>query len=1266
MGRHLRRTRAASGLLVVAVIAVASAGGQARATPSPTITSISTYGAQGYLYSSSNWALNVPSNHSNDATVPVDFETSPGDAKLALNSGAFFTSGQVQNLAPNTGWALHVCPSSAATSTDPGCALYGFSLHKTATNDDGVISLTTSPVAIAYDSGTFDYDIRVSGSTDHLDVAVQPYDTQASTTIAGVAGTSRSVDLQPLGTTTDIPVAITSADTTTHQTYTIHVSRGNSDAALSSLTISPGTLSPGFAAGTLAYTASVPSSTSTVAVTPTNENGGTSVVSVDGDPVADASAIPLSDTNPTHIVITSSAEDPNSTPDDVYTIDVTRLASEGLTVATGGTGSGTVTSTAPDEAIVCASGSSTGCTASYDEGTSVTLHEEPATGSIFTGWEGDCSGSDADTTFDMPSSAATCTADFATLGAAQTKSPFTVNLTNDENDGGCWVSRCTLRAALAAAASAGGTIVSTVGDVDLAAPIAYGAAKSLTIDGGEGLTINGYGLSLEDGTFTLKNVTLNDADGTGLTFGGSKLTLAGVTIQGASNGSGCGGLEVDGGTATLTDTEIVDNGGIGGGICILAGEVDMTGGLIASNEALDGGGVLDEGTFVANGVSFLGNDALDGGAAFIANEDGTATITNSTFAYNSDNWTIENDGDGAVSLVSTTVGENEGGLAGNVTLLNTIVGNSTAAPDCFDPVTSLGHNVDSDGSCGLAQTGDRSGAGDILFDDLTPDLTLPLLNGSPALDAGTKTGAGGLTVPTKDAVGTARPQGGAVDVGAMEMPEHTLTIKTVGTGTVETDAPATPAAGLTSPSGWFVAGSTVHLTATPGDGGPAFGSWSGACAGTSTGVDVTMSADETCTATFIDPPAIGTFTPSHGRIGSTVTITGTHLDNVTEVDFGTAAATIKSATSSKLTVVVPSDIGTSPVAISATNAAGTVDSGSNLFTPDWPTPSITRISPTTAAAGATVTITGRNLLGVTAVTFTGGATADITGTSTDTTVKVIVPDDAETGELSLTTPGGEVDSPTFTFLAPPSITSFAPESARFGDTITITGEHLASTTGVAINGVTVKPSTPPTDTQVTVVVPTTASAGSLPLVVFNDGGSTPTVDNFTLDWWTPVVTGVSPASARPGQKITITGRHLTRATWVEFEDAVGTQSFTVVSDTTITATVPDTVGTDPVKLWVIAGDGHTASDRDSDDVVFTPAWPQPKVSSFTPTSGKAGTTVTISGSDFAGVTGVTFNGHAATITGTPTDTKLTVTVPDDVGASGLFEVKSEGARSYGL
>ena len=66
-----------------------------------------------------------------------------------------------------------------------------------------------------------------------------------------------------------------------------------------------------------------------------------------------------------------------------------------LTVATAGTGGGTVTSTpAAITCIATAGASSGGCSAQLETGSQVALSADPAAGSVFTGWSGACSGTE--------------------------------------------------------------------------------------------------------------------------------------------------------------------------------------------------------------------------------------------------------------------------------------------------------------------------------------------------------------------------------------------------------------------------------------------------------------------------------------------------------------------------------------------------------------------------------------------------------------------------------------------------------------------------------------------------------------------------------------------------------------------------------------------------------------------------------------------------------------------------------------------------------
>src|SRR5205085_2701105 len=73
-----------------------------------------------------------------------------------------------------------------------------------------------------------------------------------------------------------ITTVVTAQDGTTQKTYTLVVTRPSTDATLSNLAISAGTLTPVFAPGTISYTALVGSGATSIVLTPTiNEPNAT-------------------------------------------------------------------------------------------------------------------------------------------------------------------------------------------------------------------------------------------------------------------------------------------------------------------------------------------------------------------------------------------------------------------------------------------------------------------------------------------------------------------------------------------------------------------------------------------------------------------------------------------------------------------------------------------------------------------------------------------------------------------------------------------------------------------------------------------------------------------------------------------------------------------------------------------------------------------------------------------------------------------------------
>jgi uncharacterized repeat protein (TIGR03803 family) len=149
--------------------------------------------------------------------------------------------------------------------------------------------------------------------------------------------------------------------------------------------------------------------------------------------------------------------------------------------------------------------------------------------------------------------------------------------------------------------------------------------------------------------------------------------------------------------------------------------------------------------------------------------------------------------------------------------------------------------------------------------------------------------------------------------------------------------------------------------------------------------------------------------------------------------------------------------------------------------------------PTSGKVGAKVIILGTNLTGATAVSFDGTAATFTVVSATE--IKTTVPAGATTGTVTVTTPGGTLNS-NIIFRVTPQITSFSPSSGPVGTQVTITGVSLTQTTKVTFGGVKATNFTVSSDTQVTAYVPTGAKTGHIGITTL--GGTATSSGIFTV------------------------------------------------------------------------------------------------------------------------------------------------------------------------
>ncbi len=269
-----------------------------------------------------------------------------------------------------------------------------------------------------------------------------------------------------------------------------------------------------------------------------------------------------------------------------------------------------------------------------------------------------------------------------------------------------------------------------------------------------------------------------------------------ISGNGGNKYNGSGGL-TNLGTAHLTRVQLDNNfGGVSN-----HGDMELHDSSVSGNDGYWSGGLFNSGTLLLSGVTLAGNSGLFDAGFFNLDAAANARIINSTLVSNSgvyDGSGIFNHGTLSVTASTISANYSYGGISGvsnsgSLSLTHTLVtggdiisntgtvsgseynffgDSSQTTAELFSGFTPgvMDITASSDGMLPTALADiielEATSYGDViprLADNGGPTMTVALASGSPAMDAGA------ALCEDTDQRGIPRPQGGACDIGAVEI-----------------------------------------------------------------------------------------------------------------------------------------------------------------------------------------------------------------------------------------------------------------------------------------------------------------------------------------------------------------------------------------------------------------------------------------------------------------------------------------------------------------
>lgn len=391
--------------------------------------------------------------------------------------------------------------------------------------------------------------------------------------------------------------------------------------------------------------------------------------------------------------------------------------------------------------------------------------------------------------------------------------------------------------------------------------------------------------------------------------------------------------------------------------------------------------------------------------------------------------------------------------------------------------------------------------------------------------------------------------------------------------------------------------------------------------------------------TISEPIELTTFSPQNARPGTVVTIEGDYLNLIKEVIFNNRKSVLDtgfiSQSRTKIEVRIPEDAQTGKIVISnGMPDPILVESETELGVV---LPAATQLSPNPVKAGAQLTIEGTDLDLTKEIIFTGGSRVSSFVSVEPGQIVVNIPADSKDGTLKLVAASQvEVETEAAITMVVPAISGIAPNPAKNGEEVTVTGTNLDLIVEAVFGGDKQGTLMGGSQTSINVRVPVDAAEGAVTFVTAADKSVTSAAP---LTLVKPSITSFAPLEIQFTNELTITGNHLDLVASVKFSG--GTQVM-VMNATLTEVKVNIPIGTTSGAFTLVTLNGTEVTSTESLTILASTSATVTNM----PTMAKPGDMISIVGENLNEITELIFPGNVpATMFGQKTATLIEVVVP---------------------